>query len=68
MIPIVQVSVARRADSARRWKGTVTRMKSAKDPLNVAGTTAMAHQAGHLALTAVTIQVRNFYCEKIASK
>ena len=53
---IVLASAVLMEDSARIWKVTVTSMKSAKDPLNVARTTALGHQAGILAPTAAMIQ------------
>ena len=56
MTLIVEAFVARTTDFVRRGKETVIRTKSAKDPLNVARTTALGHQAGYVALTAAMIQ------------
>ena len=52
----VQAFVARMTDFVRRGKEIAITMESAKDPLNVARTTALGHQAGQLTPTAAMIQ------------
>ena len=56
MTLLPKTSVVQRGACARRRKETVKMMQSAKDPLNVARTTALGHQAGILAPTAAMIQ------------